>query len=116
MTNLNIRALRASLFGGLVMAALLFLPAGTLKYWQAWVFLSVFVGASSAITVYLAIKDPVLLERRLKVGPKAETEQTQKFAVTLAIADSWRCWWSQRSTIVSDGHTCRPGSLLPETH
>jgi protein-S-isoprenylcysteine O-methyltransferase Ste14 len=86
MTNLNIRALRASLFGALVMAALLFLPAGTLNYWQAWVFLSVFVGASSAITVDLAIKDPALLERRLKVGPKAETEQTQKFAVTLAIA------------------------------
>jgi protein-S-isoprenylcysteine O-methyltransferase Ste14 len=86
MTHLNIRALRASLFGALVMAALLFLSAGTLNYWQAWVFLSVFVGASSAITVYLAIKDPALLERRLKVGPKAETEQTQKFAVTLAIA------------------------------
>jgi hypothetical protein len=47
MTSLNIRALRASVFGALLMAALLFLPAGTLNYWQAWVFLSVFMGASS---------------------------------------------------------------------
>jgi protein-S-isoprenylcysteine O-methyltransferase Ste14 len=85
MTNLNIQALRASLFGALLIAALLFLPAGTLNYWEAWLFLSVFVGASSLITVYLAVKDPVLLERRMKVGPKAEAEQTQKIAVSLTI-------------------------------
>ena len=58
MDNLNIRALRSSVFGTIVMAVLLFLPAGTLHYWQAWFFMAVFVGASAAITVYLAIKDP----------------------------------------------------------
>jgi protein-S-isoprenylcysteine O-methyltransferase Ste14 len=85
-TSLNIRAFRASLFGALLMATLVFLPAGTLNYWQAWVFLSVFAGASAAITVHLAITDPALLERRMKVGPTAETEPTQKLAVSLAIA------------------------------
>lgn len=86
MTDLNFRAIRSSLLGALTMAALLFLPAGTLAYWQAWVFMGVFVGASTAITVYLAIKNPKLLERRMHVGPKAEKEKAQKIAVLLALA------------------------------
>jgi len=35
----------------LVMAALLFLPAWTLSYWQAWVFLAVFGASALAITL-----------------------------------------------------------------
>jgi protein-S-isoprenylcysteine O-methyltransferase Ste14 len=85
MTKHNMRALRASLLGLLAMAALLFIPAGTLAYWQAWVFIAVFAGASSAITVYLAVNDPALLERRLKVGPHAEQETAQKIAVFFAL-------------------------------
>lgn len=68
------------------MAALLFVPAGTLGYWQAWVFMAVFVGASSAIGMYLALKDPKLLERRMKAGPAAEKEKTQKVIMSFAMA------------------------------
>ena len=60
------------------MGLLLFLPAGTAQYWQAWVFLAVFFGASLLITVYLMKKDPALLKRRLSGGPTAEKEKTQK--------------------------------------
>src|SRR5262245_2990899 len=60
------------------MAALLFLPAGTLNYWQGWVFFALFFVASNAIGVYLAIYNPVLLERRMSVGPTAEKETSQK--------------------------------------
>lgn len=68
------------------MAALLFVPAGTLGYWQAWVFMAVFVGASSAIGIYLALKDPELLERRMQAGPAAEKETTQKIIMAFAMA------------------------------
>jgi protein-S-isoprenylcysteine O-methyltransferase Ste14 len=67
------------------MAALLFIPAGTFDYWQAWCFMGVFVGASTAITVYLAVKDPKLLERRMNVGPTAETKPTQKILMFFAM-------------------------------
>ena len=67
------------------MAALLFVPAGTLDYWQAYIFMGVFVGGSAAITVYLAIKDPKLLERRMNVGPTAEKEPTQKIIMVFAL-------------------------------
>jgi len=60
------------------MAALLFIPVGTFNYWQAWLFMAVFVGSSTATTVYLAINDPKLLERRMNAGPTAEKEPTQK--------------------------------------
>jgi protein-S-isoprenylcysteine O-methyltransferase Ste14 len=58
-----------------------FLPAGTLDYWEGWLFSAVFIGCSLAITLYLAINDPQLLERRMRVGPRAETERAQKTIV-----------------------------------
>jgi len=85
MNSLNFRALRSSLLGAIVLAALLFIPAGTLDYWQAWVFMAVFAGATSAITVYLAIKDPALLERRMRAGPAAEVEPAQKIIMLIAL-------------------------------
>lgn len=85
MQTLCVRAFRSSLLGTLMMAALLFLPAGTLDYWQAWVFMFVFVSASGAVTVYLAIHDPRLLERRMRAGPAAEKERSQKFIMSLAM-------------------------------
>ena len=60
------------------MGLLLFLIAGTVHYWQAWVYLAVFFGASLWITIYLMKKDPALLERRLRGGPTAEKEKPQK--------------------------------------
>jgi len=50
----------------------------TVRYWQAWVYLSIFTGASALITLYLMRKDPVLLERRMRGGPMAETRSAQK--------------------------------------
>ena len=84
MNDVARRALRSSLFGILALAALLFIPAWTLAYWQAWLFMAVFVCASGALTVYLAIHDPKLLERRMNVGPRAEKEPAQKIIMVLA--------------------------------
>src|SRR5258708_3654301 len=85
MNDVTRRALRSSLFGILALAALLFIPAGTFNYWQAWLFMAVFVCTSDAITVYLAIHDPKLLERRMKVGPRAESEPAQEIIMLFAM-------------------------------
>ncbi|MBI4165178.1 MAG: isoprenylcysteine carboxylmethyltransferase family protein [Acidobacteria bacterium] len=84
MTSLNIKALGANLGGFLAMAALLFLPAGTLDYWQAWAFLAVFGVSGLAITLYLMKKDPKLLQRRMHAGPTAEKELSQKIIQSIA--------------------------------
>lgn len=48
------------------LAAVLFLPAGTWKWWQAWVYLLVMILPLEATFLRLAKHDPQLLERRLQ--------------------------------------------------
>ena len=84
MNDLNKRAFAGLLGLVVVMAALIFLPAWTLDYWQAWIFLTVFFLSVLAITVYLMKKDPKLLERRINAGPGAETQRSQQIIQFLA--------------------------------
>src|SRR6185295_5817655 len=84
MHTLNMKAFAGLLFLSLVMAALLFIPAWTLDYWQAWTFLAVYFAASLAITLYLMKKDPDLLKRRMSGGPTAEKEPAQRIIMSLA--------------------------------
>jgi protein-S-isoprenylcysteine O-methyltransferase Ste14 len=67
------------------MALLLFVPARTIHYWQAWVYLSIFTGASLFTTLYLMRKDPALLKRRMRGGPMAEKRAVQKFIMLCAL-------------------------------
>jgi hypothetical protein len=60
----------------LVMCVLLFGPAGTTRYWQAWVYIGIDVAASIPTMRYLVRKDPALLERRMGGGPMFEKERT----------------------------------------
>jgi protein-S-isoprenylcysteine O-methyltransferase Ste14 len=68
-----------------VLAGLIFLTAGTLRYWQGWSFLATFTVCSTALTVYMALYDEKLLERRLRAGPRAETETSQKIIMVLVL-------------------------------
>jgi protein-S-isoprenylcysteine O-methyltransferase Ste14 len=79
MKKINARAWLALAVLVVVMGLLLFVAAGTVHYWQAWVYLSIFTGASVLTTLYLVRKDPALLERRMSGGPTAEKQLTQKF-------------------------------------
>jgi protein-S-isoprenylcysteine O-methyltransferase Ste14 len=83
MNMLHQKAFGGLLFLFLAMAALLFIPAWTLDYWQAWTFLAVYFAASLAITLYLIMKDPKLLARRMSGGPTAEKQPVQKIIMSL---------------------------------
>lgn len=72
-----------TVLGLLFFAAVLFWPAGTFDYWQAWVFLAVFTAATIIPSVYLAVRHPDALARRMKAGPAAETRPAQRIIVTL---------------------------------
>jgi protein-S-isoprenylcysteine O-methyltransferase Ste14 len=76
--NQNVKAWLGLVFLAFVMTAILFVSAGTLRYWQAWVYLAVFFGASIFHTLYLMKHDPALLQRRLKGGPTAEKQRAQQ--------------------------------------
>ncbi len=59
-------------------AVLLFWPAGTFDYWQAWVFIAVFVVGTMIPTIYLAVAYPDAFRRRTRSGPFAESRMAQK--------------------------------------
>jgi protein-S-isoprenylcysteine O-methyltransferase Ste14 len=78
MNRMYLQALRSSVLGTLALAALIFVPAGTVWYWQGWAYVVVFVAASAAFTVYLALYDPELMRRRMRAGPSQEEEPAQR--------------------------------------
>jgi protein-S-isoprenylcysteine O-methyltransferase Ste14 len=78
MATLKVRAWLSLAALAAVMGLLLFGSAGTLRYWQAWVYLLVFFGLSGAITLDLIRRDQALLERRMKGGPTAERRPLQR--------------------------------------
>ena len=76
--KIAVQTLASGLIGIVFFVVLLFWPAGTLNYWQAWVFIAVFTVATLVPSVYLAVRDPAALARRMKAGPIAETRTIQK--------------------------------------
>ncbi|MGL5165500.1 MAG: methyltransferase family protein [Afipia sp.] len=77
------RALAGMFRSLLVIAAIFFIPAWSLRFWEGWVYLAIMGAASTTIVLYLAKYDDALIGRRLKAGPVAEKEKSQKIIQTL---------------------------------
>ncbi len=58
-----------------------FLPAGTIEFWEAWVYMGILFTPMIFVLIYLLKKDPELLERRMKIKEK---EEPQKVFVKLS--------------------------------
>jgi protein-S-isoprenylcysteine O-methyltransferase Ste14 len=78
MTHLKGKALLAPFLLVAAIGLLLFAAAGTVAYWQGWLFLAVFIGALLFTAIDIAAHDPALLQRRRTGGPTAEHEGRQK--------------------------------------
>jgi protein-S-isoprenylcysteine O-methyltransferase Ste14 len=85
-SDLTRNALLRSALSVLFTAVLLFAPAGTLHYWQAWLYGFVFIAGVAVISVYFLKHDPDLVRRRMNVGPGAETEPAQKIIMVLVLS------------------------------
>src|SRR5262245_51458500 len=83
MDRLYRRAITQGILGTILFIALIFWSAGTFHYWQGWLFLAVFSASTIGFTIYLALYDKPLLERRLAAGPQYEKERSQKIIVSL---------------------------------
>lgn len=62
------------------MGILLFVPAGTLAYWQAWVYSLLFVVVTILIIRYFLKNDPAILERR---STMRENDPAQKIIIPI---------------------------------
>lgn len=85
MTKLLLLSLLNFVIGSVMLGLLLFLPAGTIDYWQAWVFIVVFSASANGIGIYLSIKDPALLERRKNITRAAPASSAQRIMGVLIL-------------------------------
>ncbi|HSW30342.1 MAG TPA: isoprenylcysteine carboxylmethyltransferase family protein [Longimicrobiales bacterium] len=74
-------------FGGgvVVLGILFFLPAGTIRWWEAWLFLATLFVPMAFVARYLFRNDPALLERRMEHGE----ERGQQKAIVKATSALW---------------------------
>lgn len=72
-------------FGLLFFGVLLFWPAGTFDYWQAWLFIAVFTATTIVPSIHLAVRNPVTMQRRMKAGPTAETRPVQRVIISATV-------------------------------
>jgi protein-S-isoprenylcysteine O-methyltransferase Ste14 len=78
MDDLFSRVVWATASGTVVFLAIIFLPAGTVDYWQGWAFAGTLIVSSLLVTVYMALNERELIEARLRMGPTAEKTTAQK--------------------------------------
>ena len=74
--KLFLKAISKYLFGVILVGILLFVPAGTFNYWNAWLFMGILFIPMFIAGIILMIKNPMLLKSRLDVKEK-ENEQKQ---------------------------------------
>lgn len=79
--KLMMQALVKYLAGLAMIGLLLFLPAGTWAWWNAWVFIAILFGPMLVLGAVLLWKSPELLEKRLNAR---EREQAQRRVVAFS--------------------------------
>ena len=79
--KLFFQAIVKFLFGLILFALLLFVPAGTISFWNGWLLIVVLFVPMFAAGIVMMIKNPKLLEKRLNAKEK---EQEQKAVVALS--------------------------------
>ena len=79
--KLFVQALTKFLAGLLLVGLLLFLPAGTFYFWQAWLFIGILFGPMFIAGIWLMIRQPELLRKRLDA---IEKQGEQKWVVALS--------------------------------
>ncbi len=79
--KLLLQAFTKFVVGAVLIAVLLFVPAGTIYYWNAWLLLALLFVPMAIVGVVLMIKNPDLLRKRLNAKEK-ESEQKVVIAVS----------------------------------
>ena len=64
-----------------MLGLIFFVPAGTLRYWQAWAFMAVLMIPMMSVVLCFLKRDPALLDRRLRTREK---ERPQKIILALS--------------------------------
>ena len=99
--NLLTKALTKYLLGVIVLGLLLFLPAGSLHYWQGWLLMGILFVPMAVAGIVMMAKNPELLRKRLNTKEKEAEQKTivtmsgMLFVIAFVLAGlNWRYgWW-----------------------
>ncbi len=69
----------------LIVSCILFIPAWTINYWNGWVLMAIMFIPMLLVMIYLIIKDPELVEKRIKTGEKEKEQQTFRKIGTICL-------------------------------
>ena len=83
--KIALQTLASAVFGVVFFAVALFVPAGTVAYWQGWTLIAVFLVTTILPSIYLAVRDPAALQRRMRAGPTAETRPLQRIVISATV-------------------------------
>ena len=81
-TKLLFQAFTKFLLGIIILGVLIFLPAGSLHYWQGWLMMGILFVPMFVAGIILMVKNPELLRKRLNAK---EEEKEQKWVVALSM-------------------------------
>src|SRR5712691_291877 len=100
--SLTTRLLLRSLIAVIFVAVFLFVPAGSFRYWQGWIFMAILFLPMPVTSVYFMKRDPQLVERRLRTEEKISEQKTIIRCVQLVVFGSllipgldYRFGWSR---------------------
>lgn len=78
MNDLSRKALASVARTQVALALMLFVPARTFAYWEAWLYWTLSTVAALATALHFLRRDPALIQRRLEVGARAEPLKSQQ--------------------------------------
>lgn len=104
--RLIIKTLRTFVLAIFFFSSSLFLPAGSIKYWNAWVFIIIFIIPILCFYIFLFIKNPILLGKRLNTKEKENTQKLFQFLMPFLVISTliisgfdYRYHWSRISIV-----------------
>jgi protein-S-isoprenylcysteine O-methyltransferase Ste14 len=83
--KLMIRAIKKFVFGIGLLGLLLFISAGSIQFWNAWLYLIAFAVSIFAFGVYLFAKDKELLQKRLDSKEKEKEQSVYTFMASISL-------------------------------
>ena len=108
--DLLTKALTKFLLGVIVLGALLFLPAGSFRYWQGWLLMGILFVPMFIAGLVMMTKNPYLLRKRLNAKEKEAEQKT-----VVAMSGSTAAW--QRSatlpTAITSGSSRKKPMMGP---
>ncbi|MBO5717017.1 MAG: isoprenylcysteine carboxylmethyltransferase family protein [Alistipes sp.] len=98
--GLLVEALVKYLAGVVMVAAMIFLPAGSLSYWQGWLLMGILFVPIFVVGVVMMFRSPELLTKRLR-AKEGDSKQSRvvRLSGLLFVANfilaglNWRCQW-----------------------